>query len=102
MLIDDNGWEKWNRLRKVYNQTKSEFIKSIINQFWKKHMLKFNSWIPLSANIDETVLFPHGISGVYISSLARIGGGYSNISSGNNRVKHTKRVKRIWSTNNWE
>ena len=95
MFIDDYGWKKYLRIKRKYMSTKSELIRSVINQSWKHHMMKYSAWIPLATKIAENVTFPHGIHGVFISSHAKIGDGvtiFQQVTIGSNTLKESKGI----------
>lgn len=64
----------WTIRDKILNETNPLKIKFYKKKYGK--MLKENNaWIPLSADIKEVPLMPHGIKGVFISKNAAIGKG---------------------------
>lgn len=64
----------WTLREKILNETNPLKIKFYKKKYRK--MLKENgAWIPLSADIKEAPLMPHGIKGVFISKNATIGKG---------------------------
>lgn len=64
----------WTLREKILNETNPLKIKFYKKKYRK--MLKENgAWIPLSADIKEVPLMPHGIKGVFISKNATIGKG---------------------------
>lgn len=72
LAVDENGFDRWKKMRKRYQSRKTEFGRMLVNQRWKRFMLRFGAWIPLTASIDDTVQFPHGLRGVFISTGAII------------------------------
>ena len=93
MLIDDNGWNKLKSLRRKYYSSKLRIRKLYLYQIWKKQMNKFNAWIPFASSIDEDVIFPHGIYGVFISKSAQIGKGtviFQQVTIGSNTLTDSK------------
>ncbi len=40
---------------------------------YQKYLLKYNSFFPLSAKVENMPIFPHGLNGIFVSSGATIG-----------------------------
>ena len=98
MLIDDNGWNKLKSLRRKYYSSKLRIRKLYLYQIWKKQMNKFNAWIPFASSIDEDVIFPHGIYGVFISKSAQIGKGtviFQQVTIGSNTLTDSKVIGNV-------
>lgn len=58
-----------------------------------KYLDKKNSFIPLSADIANEPVFPHGIKGIFISSGAKIGNNaviFHQVTVGSNTIKGSK------------
>ena len=64
----------WTIRDKILNETNPLKIK-FYKKKYRKMLKENNAWIPLSANIKEVPLMPHGIKGVFISKNATIGKG---------------------------
>lgn len=54
---------------------------------------RFGASIPLSATIKGHIEFPHGVSGIFVSSDAVIGSGviYQQVTIGSNRISGSKK-----------
>ncbi len=75
-------WESSNGLRKLLYYKK-----------WKKLMSRFNACLPLQADIDRSVIFPHGINGIFISKGAHIGEScvlFQQVTIGSNTLTDSK------------
>ena len=68
----------WIIREKLLNESNS-FKKKYYKRKYKKLLKENGAWIPLSADIKEVPLMPHGIKGVFISKNATIGKGLSLI-----------------------
>lgn len=64
----------WTLREKILNETNPLKIK-FYKKKYRKMLKENNAWIPLSADIKEVPLMPHGIKGVFISKNATIGKG---------------------------
>lgn len=64
----------WTLREKIINETNPLKIK-FYKKKYRKMLKENNAWIPLSADIKEVPLMPHGIKGVFISKNATIGKG---------------------------
>lgn len=64
----------WTLREKILNETNPLKIK-FYKKKYRKILKENNAWIPLSADIKEVPLMPHGIKGVFISKNATIGKG---------------------------
>lgn len=64
----------WIIREKLLNESNS-FKKKYYKRKYKKLLQENGAWIPLSADIKEVPLMPHGIKGVFISKNATIGKG---------------------------
>ena len=64
----------WTLREKLLNETNPLKIK-FYKKKYRKMLKENNAWIPLSADIKEVPLMPHGIKGVFISKNATIGKG---------------------------
>lgn len=64
----------WTIRDKILNETNPLKIK-FYKKKYRKMLKENNAWIPLSADIKEVPLMPHGIKGVFISKNATIGKG---------------------------
>ena len=62
-------------IRKLILNEKSSLKKKYYKRKYKKLLKENGAWIPLSVDIKEAPLMPHGIKGVFISKNATIGKG---------------------------
>ena len=105
---------KMNILKKIYNHILCLILDSdASDRFWRlrsralaggllkygnilryqTYLKKRNSYIPLSAAIDGKIVFPHGVSGIFISGSAKIGKGctiFQQVTIGSNALKDSK------------
>ena len=92
IIADEYGIEKYWRIRSKYHQSRG-IVKRLHKNNWRKLMIRFNCFIPLDLHMDKTVVFPHGIAGVYISEGASIGSNcviFQQVTIGSNTLKDSK------------
>jgi serine acetyltransferase len=87
IIVEGYYGDFW-RFRKV----KHEQI--LTSKFWKllydKYLADFGSWIGINSKIDNTICFPHGFYGVFISQESEIGSGcviFQQVTIGSNTIK---------------
>lgn len=82
----------WWKLRT--NAKKSNTLRGLFNQYkYQKYIRKYNSFIPLSVEFEDIPTFPHGLSGVFISTGAKIGKRcviFHQVTIGSNTLKESR------------
>lgn len=92
------------------------FIKNYVEDFWRKYFYcrkhknflqikyrfdlrrlqqKYNCFIPINADIDERIIFPHEMYGIFISQGAKIGKNcvmFHQTTIGSNNIKDSKNI----------
>lgn len=90
----DFNFDKWFAKRRKLKEAKSPLAK-----LWHRHYLmkmnnRYNAFIPPTLDIPRSVVFPHGIAGVFISVGAKIGEGcviFQQVTIGSNTLPNSKR-----------
>lgn len=80
-------------IRKLILNEKSSLKKKYYKRKYKKLLKENGAWIPLSVDIKEAPLMPHGIKGVFISKNATIGKGCTilhQVTIGSNAFEDSK------------
>lgn len=80
--------------REKYQTSKNPLARAFYGSYCTRVQNRFCAGIPMTARFDRTVVFPHGISGIYISVEAEIGGGttiFQQVTIGSNSLPGTKR-----------
>lgn len=76
-----------------YAKTHKGVLKYIYHYQLLKLYRKYNCGIPLKADIKKSVVFPHELNGIWISSGAKIGENcviFHQVTIGSNTLKETK------------
>ena len=84
--------EKWWELRNKAKNA-SGFMKKVHTRKYNKMMRRFQSFIPLKAQFKGMPVFPHGISGIFISNGAVIGENcviFHQVTIGSNNLNDSK------------
>jgi serine O-acetyltransferase len=69
LKVYDGPWG----IKKKLNSLDQGIFKEILVEIYERRLMKWGSWIGYEAQIDNHVIFPHGIFGIFISNKARIG-----------------------------
>ncbi len=69
----DLNFEKFFSYREKYRTTTSRLKRIRYGHYCTKIQNKFGASIPMTADFDRSVYFPHGIAGIFISVGAKIG-----------------------------
>ncbi|MGI6498237.1 MAG: serine acetyltransferase [Oscillospiraceae bacterium] len=86
--------DKFFARREKYQNSRSPVLRAFYGSYCTRVQNRFCAGIPMTARFDRTVVFPHGISGIYISVEAEIGGGttiFQQVTIGSNSLPGTKR-----------
>ena len=76
-----------------YAKTHKGILKYIYYYQLTKLYRQYNCGIPLKADIKKSIVFPHGLNGIWISSGAKIGEDcviFHQVTIGSNTLKDTK------------
>lgn len=77
----------------IRQKAQSSFKLCRLIYIYQKYLLKFNSFFPLSANVESMPTFPHGLNGIFISSGAVIGKDsviFHQVTIGSNTLSDSK------------
>lgn len=80
--------------REAYIKTKNPLLRAFYGSYCTRVQNRFCAGIPMTAKFDRSVIFPHGISGIYISVDAVIGAGstiFQQVTIGSNSLAGTSR-----------
>ena len=86
--------DKILKLRAKTQQTSFSPLKLLRARRYKKLLFKCQSFLPLSKSISNRIVFPHGLSGVFISNGAVVGDGcviFQQVTIGSNALTDSKR-----------
>jgi len=81
-------------LKDYINKTKFQFCRSILLRFYNSYLEKRNCYIGYRSQIKSPPIFPHGLSGIYISNNAIIGSDvviYHQVTIGSNGLPDSGR-----------
>ncbi len=81
------------KIRKKIQRTNSRLSKIILTRRYKKLLFKMQAFLPTSKDISSNIIFPHGLSGVFISNGAKIGDGcvvFQQVTIGSNALEDSK------------
>ena len=67
------NFDKFFSYREKYRATTNRFKRVRYGHYCTKIQNKFGASIPMTADFDRSVYFPHGIAGIFISVGAKIG-----------------------------
>ena len=85
--------EKVIFLRKRIQETSSKTTKFFLWRRYNRLLFKCQSFLPLSEAINNDIVFPHGLSGIFISNGATIGAGcviFQQVTIGSNSLADSK------------
>ena len=85
----------FNKYRKKYLKSKNKFSRKINEYKYIKLLHKNCSSIPLRTRIGNNIVFPHGISGIFISVGSKIGNNcviFQQVTIGSNTLKGSKKI----------
>ncbi len=85
--------EKIIRLRKRIQKTSFKPSRLIFVVKYKRLLFKMQSFLPLSKSISNNIIYPHGLSGIFISNGAAIGDGcvlFQQVTIGSNALPDSK------------
>ena len=91
-IMKAKNYNFWT-IRKLILNEKSSLKKKYYKRKYKKLLKENGAWIPLSVDIKEAPLMPHGIKGVFISKNATIGKGCTilhQVTIGSNAFEDSK------------
>lgn len=81
------------RLRKRILNTRYTFLGKLLKIRYDKLLFKCQSYFPITKKISNDIIFPHGISGIFISNGATIKSGcviFHQVTIGSNSIKDSK------------
>lgn len=90
----DFNFDKWFRYRRRFQTAKNPVWKLWCRHYLMKMNNRYNAFIPPSLIIPRSVVFPHGISGVYLSVGCKLGEGcviFQQVTIGSNTLPDSKR-----------
>ena len=85
--------EKAIKIRRNIKKVNNKFYKHILMSKYEKLLFKFQCYYPLSDNISNKIVFPHGLCGIFISSDAIIGENcviFQQVTIGSNTLSDSK------------
>ena len=77
----------WALRRRVRN-ARRPVMRKVLNSIYSRYMETHGAFIPVEADVDDSVIFPHKPKGVFISPDARVGPRcviYQQVTIGENR-----------------
>lgn len=80
-------------LRQKIQRTNLKLLKLLLIRRYKRLLFRCQSFLPLSKAISNKIVFPHGLSGVFISNGAIIGDGcviFQQVTIDSNALKDSK------------
>ena len=86
--------DKFFSRREKYKRTKNPILRAFYGSYCTRVQNRFCAGIPMTAKFDRSVIFPHGISGIYLSVEAKIGSGtviFQQVTIGSNSLTGTNR-----------
>ena len=86
--------DKFFSRREKYKKTKNPLARAFYGSYCMRIQNRFCASIPMTTQFDRSVMFPHGISGIYLSVEAKIGSGtviFQQVTIGSNSLPGTKR-----------
>lgn len=81
------------RLRKRILNTRYIFLGKLLKIRYDKLLFKCQSFFPITNNISNDIIFPHGISGIFISNGATVKSGcviFHQVTIGSNSINDSK------------
>ena len=90
--MNDNT-KKIMKLRGRILKCNFKIIKFLLIKKYKKLLFKSQSFLPISEKISNNIIFPHGLTGIFISSDSNIGDGstlYPQVTIGSNTILDSK------------
>lgn len=85
--------EKILKLRKAIQKTSFKPYRLFLTIRYRHLLFKMQSFLPLSKTISNSIVYPHGLSGVFISNGASIGYGcviFQQVTIGSNALDDSK------------
>lgn len=90
----DFNFDKWFAVRAKFQAARNPVAKLWYRHYLTKVNNRFCAFIPPTLYIPRSVVFPHGISGVYLSVGAKIGEGcviFQQVTIGSNTLAGSRR-----------
>lgn len=91
----DFNFDKWFRVRARFQRTKNPVAKLWYRHYLMKMNNRYNAFIPPALVIPRSVVFPHGISGIFLSVGCVIGENcviFQQVTLGSNTLEGSKRT----------
>ena len=85
--------ERVLRLRKTLLGTHSVFLSKLLKRKYNRMLFKCQSFLPVTDSISNNIVFPHGISGIFISNGATVKSGcviFHQVTIGSNSLNDSK------------
>ena len=85
--------DKILKLRKRIQDSHSKVLLLVLKRKYNRFLYKCQAFLPISKSVSNDIVFPHGLSGIFISSGAKIGSGcviFQQVTIGSNALKGSK------------